>query len=231
MFTEQLKSILNPEAGGIRGQWDIKVYTDNILLGCSVGSWHAEPEFYDVAEMVGLYQLSMAMDNFFVRGGIAFGELFLDENTAFGPAILEAHNIEQKHACHPRIVLSEKVVDKVNLHLGFYGGRAYAPQHRIVLRELGGPLFIHYLHHLILDYCDIVTLDVQKLAIHKENVIHNLELYKANSQIRDKYEWVASYHNYFCAQYKQLDGYNDDLCIEIQYLKRKPTQFMPAVWK
>jgi hypothetical protein len=58
---------------------------------------------------VGVYQLSMALDDYFIRGAISVGELFLDPNTAFGPALLEAHDLESNVARDPRVILAPGV--------------------------------------------------------------------------------------------------------------------------
>ncbi len=52
--------------------------------------------------------------NILVRGGIAYGEYFSSNNTVFGPALAEAHDIESQISIYPRVVLSNKIVAQLN---------------------------------------------------------------------------------------------------------------------
>ena len=101
VFTQQLKATFNREVEGKNRSWEVKVFTNNIVLGYAFDSWHAEPELALVFDKVGIYQLFMTLKGFFVRGAISVGDLFLDENTAFGPALLEAHELESTRARDP----------------------------------------------------------------------------------------------------------------------------------
>ena len=233
-FTQKLKSTFNRETEGKYRSWDVKVFTDNILLGYTFDSWHAEEEFDSISDKVGIYQLLMALDNYFIRGGIAVGQLFLDDNTAFGPALLEAHRIESELASNPRILLSPEVVDLVRRQTKFYGNPSESPQNQMVLVDnTDGAVFIHYLHYVLFwnEYEDGVerAICADILAKHKDNVIRNLEIHKASPRVWAKYQWVASYHNYFCEQCREFANYNDDLYIERRLLAIKPTSFMPFV--
>lgn len=53
----------------------------------------------------------LSMANYFVRGGITIGKMFHKTNMFFGPAYLEAYNLESKAAIYPRIVFSNKLLD------------------------------------------------------------------------------------------------------------------------
>lgn len=46
-----------------------------------------------------------------LRGGIARGEFFKYGDVMFGPALIEAYNIESSLAIYPRVVLSENIVN------------------------------------------------------------------------------------------------------------------------
>jgi len=227
VFTQQLKATFNRDAEGKFRSWDVKVFTDNIVLGYAFDSWHAECEFASVARKVGVYQLLMALDNYFVRGAISVGDLFLDANTVFGPALLEAHNLESTRARDPRVILSPGVVDYVRMHIGFYCDASYAPQTRFVLLDADGELFIHYLNYLTEPYDEVPAIDSEGLAQHKENILKNLELHRRSPKIWAKYQWVANYHDYFCEECREYLGYHDDLAIDRAVLEIRPTRFVP----
>ena len=52
------------------------------------------------------------MSNYFLRGGIAIGEMFNDDNIFFGKAFLEAYSLEQI-AVYPRVIFSKKIEEKL----------------------------------------------------------------------------------------------------------------------
>lgn len=51
------------------------------------------------------FQMIMSMEGFFIRGGIAIGDLYMDEITVFGSGLMEAYQAETTLARDPRIVL------------------------------------------------------------------------------------------------------------------------------
>lgn len=46
-----------------------------------------------------------------IRGGVTQGQLYHHDNTVFGPAIVEAHNLEKYCAKYPRVIVEEKLAN------------------------------------------------------------------------------------------------------------------------
>jgi hypothetical protein len=44
-------------------------------------------------------------EDFFVRGGLTVDLFHIREGLIFGPALVEAYELESRHAVHPRVVL------------------------------------------------------------------------------------------------------------------------------
>ena len=80
-----------------------------------------EPELDQVLSDIALLQLGLAHEGFFVRGGVAVGALYIDDDMVFGPGLLDAHDAEQ-NAKTPRVVLHESAVKLVKRHVTYYGG-------------------------------------------------------------------------------------------------------------
>jgi hypothetical protein len=62
---------------------------------------------------VALYNTSIlitkiASHGYLVRGGVSFGDAFVDDDGCFGPAVEEAYLLESKHAIYPRVLLSQE---------------------------------------------------------------------------------------------------------------------------
>lgn len=49
---------------------------------------------------------------FIIRGGISLGRLYHKDNIIFGPALIEAYEIEHAQAIFPRIIISNEVIEK-----------------------------------------------------------------------------------------------------------------------
>ncbi|MFK4308430.1 hypothetical protein ABH957_003106 [Bacillus sp. RC242] len=190
--------IMNP-------QGQLKTFTDNVIL--------AYPIFEDGEGQSGNlfmsfinYQLEMTMNGYFLRGGVAVGDYYGDDDFAYGSALIEAHNLECSSANYPRIILSKKMVRMVAKHLGYYGKSGEAPQSLHLLKDIDDIVFVNYLYGLKEEY-EYMTGDkseyIQKIQQHKDIVFSNLSVYKKNNndKLYSKYEWVAQYHNYYCDQY------------------------------
>jgi len=201
ILTEQYAqmNLLNPHG-------HFKAFTDNVIL--------AYPKFEDGEGQSGSvfmsfidFQLEMTLNGYFLRGGIALGDYYGDDNFAYGPALIDAHNLECGKAINPRIILSEEMVDMVEVHLNYYSSLAFAPQFSHLLIDNRDEIcFINYLYGLQEAYAsseeeEDFNLYVRKMLKHKEIVEMNLRQFKGNTAIYAKYEWVAQYHNYYCREY------------------------------
>ncbi|UOG07892.1 hypothetical protein [Bacillus altitudinis] len=188
-----------------------KTFTDNVIL--------AYPRFQDGEGQSGSlfmsfidYQLEMTLNGYFLRGGIALGDYYGDDDFAYGPALIEAHDLECSKASYPRIILSNNMVKMVCEHLDYYAPLTFAPQFSHLLKDADGSCFVNYLYglHEIFN-CDDrnaedLDLYVDQLKKHKGIVEAKLQQFSNVPKLYAKYEWVAQYHNYYCEQYFEPIG-------------------------
>ncbi|GIX59797.1 hypothetical protein BPADB04_48270 [Bacillus paranthracis] len=183
-----------------------KTFTDNVIL--------AYPRFQDGEGQSGSlfmsfidYQLEMTLNGYFLRGGIALGDYYGDDDFAYGPALIEAHDLECSKASYPRIILSDNMVKMVCEHLDYYAPLTFAPQFSHLLKDADGSCFVNYLYglHEMFICGDRSDEDfnsyVDQLKKHKDIVEEKLQQFSNNPKLYAKYEWVAQYHNYYCEQY------------------------------
>lgn len=189
-----------------------KSFTDNIILAHPRFSDDLESEFGFILWSISQYQLNMALHGFFIRGGLSIGDLFVDENSVYGPALLEAYTLESKSAVNPIIVLSDDVMALVCHHLKFYFGD-FAPQHRSVLVSPDGRFFINYLDECIFDTEDTEDIDWTSLSKHKINIEIALAEHRSAPAIFKKYSWLAAYHNYFCQRLVNHPDFEESILI------------------
>lgn len=138
----------------------------------------------------------MVNRGFFVRGGIAIGELYIDEDIVFGDALLEAHRIESEVARDPRIVLSGTIGPYLQMHALSYSDLQEFPHTQTLLIDADGQLFLNYLGATFDE--DPEGPDIAAIEAHRASVTSMLDLHKATPAIWAKYAWVGHYHNFIC---------------------------------
>lgn len=214
------------------GRWHVKAFTDNIVLGCPF-LLDRESEFGFVSTEMAYHQMDLALEGFFVRGGLSMGPLYMDENIAFGTGLINAHEIEQKLANNPRIVLDTNVTKLVIQHMEeYYAFPQESPQNSFLLIDFDGQVFINYLYTSIGDE-DYVNSEA--LIKHKNNIENNLKKFRKDKNVFPKYSWLAAYHNYFCSTIRDNPGYSESFIIasskKINKFKRLTSILSPSIRK
>ncbi|MDZ4627242.1 hypothetical protein ORM76_28590, partial [Bacillus cereus] len=122
VFLNQIHTSLNKARHAITNQLSLgkdKVFTDNVVIGWPIygdGEGELGTTFLNLAQ----YQFSLALDGFFIRGGVSVGPHFMDEETVFGPELITAYKLESPVAVYPRIILGEKSIEQVHKYMAYY---------------------------------------------------------------------------------------------------------------
>jgi hypothetical protein len=103
----QLRDFLDPDSA-----WPAAIFSDTLVMA-------APTELFggDDAAVTGLLlqvsslQLSLAERGFFARGSITLGEFYLRDELVFGETLVEAYELENNFAIHPRVILSPEVLE------------------------------------------------------------------------------------------------------------------------
>lgn len=132
-------------------------------------------------------QRGLALDGgYFIRGGIAIGDLYIDDAIVYGKGLLDAH-CKEGDAVFPRVVLHEcaGVLAKADYRSSSYhpplGGR--------ILRDEDGELFVSYLASAWEN--EDGPPELEWLARHSELVNKELERFQGRPALFAKYAWVA----------------------------------------
>jgi hypothetical protein len=124
--------------------WAVKTFTDNVVLGIPIIQ-DGESDLGLVFSLAGLYQYKLIQNGFFVGGGIAVGQLYMDDDVVFGDALLEAHRAESELARDPRVVLAPSAARMIREHLCYYARICESPQSDELLVDVDGQVFVNYL--------------------------------------------------------------------------------------
>jgi len=156
----------------------------------------SEFELHSMIQSIAHYQRSMALNGFFVRGGLTIGSIYLDENIIFGKALLDTYEYESKIACTPRIIIDENVKIEIKKYIEKEDYKEDTPQNKYTLISDDNYEFI--------DYLTITHQIWNKILSHKEEIEKKLKDFTSESKIFSKYCWLANYHNFFCDENKDM---------------------------
>ena len=185
--------------------FDMKVFTDNIVIAYPVRELNTELGEHELGTILMLFaevQASLAADGFLIRGAIAFGDHYQDDDIAYGSALIDAVDLD-KSGSGPRLVISPSAEELVELQLTSYGQVSFSPHYHHLLRDANdGRLFINYLEVVFENFEDAgINYDLLKLL--RDNVSNGLQEHQSDSVVRQKYEWLATYHNYVCRDFAE----------------------------
>ena len=126
-------------------------------------------------------QSNLIAEGFFVRGGLSVGSLHLSDQVLFGPALVEAYDLESRAALYPRIVLSRTAAETQR-------GPAAGS---MLMRDDDGQIFINYVGAAVEEPDDQIPV----LRQHRDAVMDRLHGTRQHKRLWEKYRWLAEYHN------------------------------------
>lgn len=190
--------------GGGEPFLDMKVFTDNIVVGCPLrypSEDLGEPELGSLLMLFGHVQSTLAADGFFLRGAITVGQHYQDQDVAYGDALLEAVDLNEAGK-PPRLVIGTSL-EPLATQMSWYGDRLWAPHYRRLLEDPNdSKLFVNYLGMAFAYYLDGPT-DYQLLAGHGKEVRKGLKEHESHQSVRSKFLWLAAYHNFVCRNFTE----------------------------
>ena len=96
------------------------------------------------------------------------------------------------------MVMAPSVESLILKHLSWYSD-GDAPHHESILHDpRDGRLFLNYLHWVLGNFPDF--LHYETLDAHRKQLTANLREYESEQSVWEKYEWIATYHNYACTE-------------------------------
>jgi hypothetical protein len=103
----------------IKDQIKFVTFSDSIVLALDTQSLVDSERLKYVREFflaVSLLQAELALEDIWLRGGISIGELSFDvgKNIVFGPALIQAYDLESRHAKYPRVLVDQNLLGYLN---------------------------------------------------------------------------------------------------------------------
>lgn len=133
---------------------------------------------------------------FFTRGALTFGPVYHDQDFCFGPAFVQAYELERSTAIFPRVILdTEKLYgSSVNVNSWISGFRWWSSQ-PLQIDPADGHIFIDYLK-IAFDSIEAHWSDEEVRADHyhiKKFISDGLQ--NPNKRIAQKYQWAKERYN------------------------------------
>jgi len=181
-------------------------FTDNIVVGYPLDQT-GDPPMSDPERVWAVllrvlgsaagYQLELAKEGLFVRGGIAIGPLWIDDLFVFGEGLNHAYDLESTKARYPRIVLSNEIVKLARWLKDYLTGTSLEWLENYLVKGWDGAVFINYLF----DESTRLEKESDFLEVHRAAIGAGLLDNRDSSAVYEKYLWLRTYHNYFCKRY------------------------------
>ena len=203
-------SALRERGEGIKGGapvFQVKVFTDNVVVGYPFFDLPEEDDGeFEIGDMLILFtefQSALVYEGFMIRGGIAVGDHYMDEDVVFGDALIEAASHDERGG-PPRLLLSEDTQKMVKDHMDFYDNPRESPQNKMLLKDADGRVFLNYLFTAF-ELLPEGGIMFDLVEAHRDIIETGLKKFRGVPDTRAKFEWAARYHNFVCNEY--LESY------------------------
>lgn len=164
IVTERFKNT-NPEKASVRFNWT----SDSIFMSCHISDINC------LFEKLIILQREFVSAGLYLRGGISVGKNYHNENF-WGPATIEAVNLEKNIAIYPRIVIKEEDLKLLKLK------EPYISAFEV---NFDGVIYLNLLKLML----EEKLINYSYLDIYINNILKHLKESK-ELKIRQKYGWL-----------------------------------------
>lgn len=182
-----------PTFGGIsKSSKQVTQFSDSIVVSYKLEEKSA---VFDMLYDMYFLQIELVQRGILVRGAITSGQLFHDKQIVFGPALVEAAELE-KLAMYPRVILHQEIID--------HGKRRYASHHSsadeensirsMLQQDLDGMFFIDYFN-ISPDDFDEGWDGLYEYLISLREMVRRLSHLTQNPSIKLKHSWMRQKFN------------------------------------
>lgn len=168
---------------------EVTVFSDSIVVSYPVSLLGSV--FYLLLDIVHL-QLEMLRFGILMRGGMTVGKLYHNDNIVYGPAMIEAYELESKVAVYPRVLVSKMALETATK----FPLNPPEDELKYVIdllhEDFDSQLYVNFMSQWQ-EVDD--SVDYLKALLNIKNVIEGaLKEYEAKPSILVKYEWLKKYY-------------------------------------
>lgn len=169
---------------------EITQFSDSMVL--SIPYNEEDGAFFFIVRLQHLI-MELAGNEILCRGGIAIGELYHDDTTVFGPALVDAYMLESKIANYPRVIVGPDIIKIAKTYKGNQNSEKHIEEYfsKILGFDSDGFYYIEYLN-VYEEFDHIADYPIYLDAIHSmiEEGLRSNDI-----TIRAKYTWLGLKYN------------------------------------
>lgn len=169
---------------------EITQFSDSIVVSIPYNA--IDGAFFFVSRLQHLL-IDLAANNILCRGGIIEGELYHNQSTVCGPALVNAYLLESKVANYPRVIVGPNIIKIAKTFKGPQNSDKHIEEHfsKLLSYDSDGYYYIEYLKVLPeLDYPEQYPLYLDTIHTMVEEGLGSKDI-----TIRAKYTWLGLKYN------------------------------------
>ena len=175
-----------------------KMFSDCICISCK----KSDSYIGSFMQWISFFQANLAENGIFIRGGLAIGRHFENEQIIFSKGLVNALELEKK-AVYPRILIHPEIIGLLqDKHIKGFPPN-FAPKN-FALKDNDERYFLDYLNSYRLQG----SFFSLKFPFHKNSIEKQIKLNLNNPKIIYKYWWLAEYYNLKVEEFFDEDKYN-----------------------
>ena len=168
--------------------------TQSDCIVISYAFYKKSGSFFNILTDIYFIIAELSYLGFVARGGICIGKLYYNEQNVFGPALVDAVNLEEKSAHYPRVIISDK-----DYLRGIEEGYLFSSNedreyiNKRLKRDVDGYWYVDFFEQKSgFDW----SSDFQEYLTNWKGIIQNgLNENMDNTDVYSKYCWLASKFN------------------------------------
>jgi hypothetical protein len=169
-----------------------KMFSDSVSM--SIPARRSDP--FQFLLHIACFQANLGLHGIFVRGAVVLGDHFEDERILFGPALVQAVDLEKTIALWPRVVIHPVLVKLCNNKetLEKRNNVQIDQTESLLQQDSAGITYLNYISFFYFKN-EAEEVAVQFLRRHGQHIVKAAEANMNNFWVLHKYYWLATYYN------------------------------------
>ena len=184
---ETVRDVLDLDKEKCEDSTQITQFSDSIVISFLANE---QSGIFFTLESILWVLIELVKKGFICRGGIVRGHLVHNNRLLFGPAIIDAYELEKKGAIYPKVILPESIVSLAGLYPAPHhdGSDKIAYLKELAVKDFDGMYYIDYFGAAKKELDD----PEYDYPLYLENVSELIEngLKNKDAAIRVKYQWM-----------------------------------------
>jgi hypothetical protein len=167
---------------------EVTQFSDTIVFSCPVD----KPLYFGM--LLNLYSTCAKLleHGLYTRGALTVGQIYHKDDSVFGPALIQAHSLEQHVAVYPRIVVDETAAMLLKLHEATVKTEPSFRQYSLTRLDTDGVSFLNVLTPPIMQDV-LIPSHLATLQHYLGLVDHKCREHANNPRLLMKHKWMRHY--------------------------------------